>query len=172
MTTSVREKLNDGKFGIIVGVVMVALAGLAIYYYTRPAFPHVDATQLYYSDDDGASYYKDSVYKFPPYDHNGKTAYQVTVLSDNGHKFVGYLIRYTPDAHKQLEDKYNDAINSHLPDRELQQKVLDFMHGPQIGWQMEVKLPGPDNKWLPRSALGTLNIKTPSGQLPDSIVYP
>jgi hypothetical protein len=172
MTMNVREKLNDGRLGIGIGIAMIAIAAVAIYLYVRPTSPRVNATELYYSDDDGASYYKDSVYNFPPYDHNGKTAYQVMVFDDGGKHFIGYLVRYTPAAHKQLVDRYNDALSSHLSDRQLQQQMLDFKDGPIMSWQIEVKLPGPGNKWLPRSAISSFQIKGPSGELPDGIVYP
>jgi hypothetical protein len=172
MTMSVRDKLNDGKLGVVIGAAAIAVALFAVYFYTRPAVAPVDATQLYYSDDDGASYYKDSVYKFPPYDHGGKTAYQAMILDDNGHHFLGYLMRFTSQAHKMLEDKYSELKTAQLSEKKMQQEMLDYLHSPQITWQVEVKLPGPGNKWLPKSAIYTLPIKSLSGGLPDAIVNP
>jgi hypothetical protein len=169
---SVREKLNDGRTGIIVGVALIVIAGLAIYFYMHSGTPSVNAKYLYFTDDDGASYYKDSVYNFPPYDHNGKTAYMAQILSDNGHYFVGYLIRYTPAALKQLKDKYQADLNNHMPDRQMQQEILDYLHGPMISWQREAKLPGPGHNWVPWSQINSLDVKTPSGGMPDGIVFP
>jgi hypothetical protein len=172
MTMNVREKLNDGRLGIGIGIALIAVAAVSIYLYVRPTSPRVNATELYYSDDDGASYYKDSVYNFPPYDHDGKTAYQAMVFDDSGKHFVGYLVRYTVAGHKQLLDKYNQAQNSHLSDRELQRQMLDFKDSSIMSWQIEVKMPGSGNKWLPGSAVRGLPIKGPSGQMPDGIVLP
>jgi hypothetical protein len=172
MSTSVREKLNDGKLGVGIAVTFLAIAVGILAYMLWPA-PRINATSSFYSDDDGQSYFKDSVYKFPPFDHNGKPADEAIVILDRGSKVVGYLVRYTPDALKKLTDKYNADVNNGMSGKEIQHDVLTYMHYPDIYLQgQECKLPGPNNKWIPRSSFSTAMIKTPSGDLPEGAVLP
>ena len=173
MNASVREKLNDSKLGPIVAAGFVVVAIGVLVYLLWPAH-RADATSLYYSDDDGKTFFKDSVYNFPPFDHNGKTADEAMVLIDRGSNFVGYLIRYTPAAQKKLADLYNDDVNNrHLSNKEIQHDILMMMHNPDISLRgQEIKLPGPDNKWIPRSQFSTVTVKTPSGDLPEGSVFP
>lgn len=172
MTTSVREKLSEGKLGLVAGISLIAVAAVIIVYYCWPA-PRANALYLYYSDDDGASYFKDSVYKFPPFDHDGRQAVEARVLLDRGSKFVGYMIRYTPEAQKRLQDRYNEAVNNHMSSADIQHDILTFMHSPEIlGRGQEAKLPGADNKWVPMSRFTTAAVKTPSGDLPEGAVFP
>ena len=85
------------------------------YYYPHDGARRVDVTEAYYSDDDGQTYFKDSVYKFPPFDHGGKTVVQAVLAESNGHRFVGYLMRYTPQAREKLQQKYDGAMKNGLP---------------------------------------------------------
>jgi hypothetical protein len=172
MEMSVRDKLNEGKLGVGVAVTLVAIAGGILTYMLWPAH-RIDPTSAYYSDDDGQSYFKDTAYKFPPFDHDGKTAFQAIVVLDHGTKVVGYLIRYTPGAHKKLTDMYNADVNNGMSDKEIQHGVLTYMHNPDIYLRgQECKLPGPGNNWIPRPSFSTVMIKTPSGDPPESIVLP
>lgn len=172
MNLKVREKLNEGKIGVGIAIAFVAIAAGILTYMLWPAH-HVDATSLFYSDDDGQSYFRDSVYKFPPFDHDGKTAVEALVILDRGSKVVGYLVRYTSEAQKKLTDKYNDDVNNHMSDKDIQHDVLTYMHNPDIFLRgQECKLPGPGNSWIPRGSFSTAMIKTPSGDLPEGAVLP
>jgi hypothetical protein len=172
MTMNVREKLNEGKTGLVIAVAFLAVAGGILTYILWPAH-RIDSTSRFYSDDDGQSYFKDSVYKFPPFDHDGKTADMAMVAIDRGSKFVAVLIRYTPEAQKKLTDAYNQVVNKNESDKEIQHNILMYMHDPDINIRgEEVKLPGSGNKWMPKSSfIGTM-IKTPSGDLPEGVVDP
>jgi hypothetical protein len=172
MDMSVRDKLNEGKLGVGVTIAFLAIAGSVLAYMLWPAH-HIDPTSAYYSDDDGQSYFKDSAYKFPPFDHDGKTAVQAMVFLDHGSKIVGYLIRYTPEAHKKLTDMYNGDLEKNLSSKDIQHDVLTYMHNPDIFSRgQECKLPGPDNKWMARASFITTMIKTPSGDPPEGVVLP
>jgi hypothetical protein len=130
-------------------------------------------SEMFYSDDDGRTYFKDSIYKFPPFDHGGRIADVAVVIEDSGSKAVGYLVRYTPEAQKELTDKYNNDVNNHLSETEIQHDILTFMHDPDIYLRgRECKLPGANNNWMPRSSFDTATIKTPSGDLPEGGVFP
>src|SRR5450755_960219 len=107
MTTSIRDKLNDKKVGFGVAAAMLLLAGCILtYYFISHATEKPNVNTAYYSDDDGQTYFVDSLYKFPPFDHGGKTAVQAILAESNGHKFVGYLKRFKPAAQTQLQQKY------------------------------------------------------------------
>jgi hypothetical protein len=168
---SIRESLQRNRKAALAVAAILFLAAIAIsVYYLRPRGDRSDPTKAFYSDDDGQTYFKDSVYNFPPFDHNGKTAVEAMLAESNGHYFVGYLMRFTPAARKQLQDKYDEAGRDNLPG---QQNVLDFMASPDITESgMQVKLPGPGHPWLPRSQVGSLAVKAPNGDPPDRYVMP
>ena len=46
------------------------------------------------SDDDGKTFYPDSVFNFPPYDHNGKPANRAFVYQCDRGKFVGFAFAF------------------------------------------------------------------------------
>jgi hypothetical protein len=163
---SIRESLQrNRKVGLTVAAIMILLAGGIAAYYLWPHTRSFDPTRAFYSDDDGQTYFVDSVYDFPPFDHDGKTAVEAVLAESGGHYFVAYLARYKPAARKQLQEKYDDAVRRDLP---VQQVVIDFMGEAQFGLSgMEVKLPGSGNKWEPRSQLARLDIRSPDGKVPD-----
>ncbi|HEX4054866.1 MAG TPA: hypothetical protein VHX86_11425 [Tepidisphaeraceae bacterium] len=164
---SLRTKLNDSKVGVGVAVALLAVAAIVFgHYYFSLASRRPDVTRLYYSDDDGQSYFKDSVYKFPPFEHDGKTAVQAVLAVSKGHYFLGYLMRYTPQAREALQKKYDDAVKNGLP---VQRIVLDYMAA-VAGNEMEVKLPGSGHPWIPISRISTLDVRSPSGDLPDQYI--
>jgi hypothetical protein len=163
---SVREKLNDKKLGTGVAIALLVLAGSIFTYYLMSHWhPSVDVTHAYYSDDDGQSYFKGSVYDFPPFDHDGKTAVQAILAESNGHRFVGFLTRYMPSARKQLQERYDGAVKDGLP---VQKTVLDLMMA--LSGQMEVKVPGSGHPWIPSSRVGTLDVRSPDGKVPDRYI--
>lgn len=173
MHMGIREKINDSRVGPMVGIGMLVAAVAIGLYYFWPGGPHIHYAQAYYSDDDGQTYFKDSVYKFPPSDHNGKTAVQAVVYEDaHGNKFVAYLQRYTPDALKRLQKTYSDVSSSGNP-KQLQQAVLDLIQSPQISiGGTEIKLPGASNQWTSRGRMMAPSIKMPDGGDAGTMVFP
>jgi hypothetical protein len=166
MTMTLREKLNDKKVGAGVAVALLLLACIILtYYFLSHSSEHANVSTRYYSDDDGQTYFKDTLFKFPPFDHDGKTAVQAVLGESNGHDFVAYLMRYTPEAQKQLQQKYYDAEKNGLSP---QKNVLDLVT--QLSGEIQVKLPGSGHSWLPVSQVGTLDVKSPSGDVPDKYI--
>jgi hypothetical protein len=98
------------------------------------------AAQVYFSDDDGKTWFPDDVTKIPPFDHGGKQAVRARVYQAGGKKFVQHLERYTPDAQKKVADLY--AKGKRMNDPTL---FLQIQHE-----GMEVKLPG-DKEWTKMS---------------------
>ncbi|MGD0464772.1 MAG: hypothetical protein ABSB74_19990 [Tepidisphaeraceae bacterium] len=168
---SVRESLqNNRKLGLTLAAILFLCAAGISSYYLWPRGVRVDPTVDFYSDDDGQTYFKDSVYKFAPFDHEGRTAVGAMVAESGGRYFVAYLMRFTPEAQKQLQEKYDYAVKNNLS---VQQTVLDFMGNPAISVEgMEIKLPGSGHEWVPRSELRKMEVKAPDGSLPDRYVTP
>jgi hypothetical protein len=100
---SIREKLNRNR-PVVIGIASVLILGAFVYIIQqlmggeRPRVPN----EAYYTTDDGATYFEDDVNRIPPFDHDGKQAVKAQVYTCGGTNFVGYLIRYTPEAQKQL----------------------------------------------------------------------
>jgi hypothetical protein len=163
---SIRESLQKNrKASLTAAVIMILLAGGIAVDYFWPTTTRVDPTKSFYSDDDGTTYFTDSVFRFPPFDHNGKTAFAAMIAESGGHHFVGYLMRYTPEARKQLQQKYDDAMSNGLP---VQQAVGGLMT--ELAGEMEVKLPGNDQPWISRAQVGRLNVRSQDGKLPDRFI--
>jgi hypothetical protein len=166
---SIRESLqSDRRFGwTVVAVLFLSAIGVSSYY----LWPHKiigDPTHAFYSDDNGRTIFKDSIYHFPPFEHNGRTAVEAVLAESHGRKFVAYLMRYTPEAKQRLQQKYDDAVANNL---QVQRVVLDFMNAAPISRAgTEIKLPGSGHDWVPSSQLSKLDIKAPDGELPDAEV--
>jgi hypothetical protein len=63
-------------------------------------------TRAYFSDDDGGSFFSDSLAKLPPFDHGGNQAVAAAVfrcLGSGGPPFIGYLERYTPKGLNEMK---------------------------------------------------------------------
>ena len=58
----------------------------------------------FYSDDDGKTWFADMPDKIPPFDHNGKPAYEVEVYrSGEGTPFVAYMTSWEPEDKAAIE---------------------------------------------------------------------
>jgi len=55
-----------------------------------------------FSIDDGKTWFAASSSNVPPFDYNGKQAVRAYVFECNGKRFVGFLERFTPEAHKLM----------------------------------------------------------------------
>ena len=141
---SIREALQRSKIvGISLVVVLFAIAALMAAYSLWPRGPRANPTGAFLSDDDGQSYYSDSIYHFPPFEHDGKTAVRAIIYSGNSGKFVGLLVRFTPDTKKILEDEYAKASRGDEP----MYMVLTMLSSSRVRGGMEYKLPGGGHQW-------------------------
>ncbi len=137
---SVRNKLQGTKVGLVLAgaLILVAVAIIVSYYFSHHTTIH--PYDRFYSDDDGKTYFKDSIYKFAPWDHDGRVANIAIVATDGKQTFVTILERFTPDAKKKLQEAYE--ANSDAP-----YKIIGLMASPQIIYGgMEFSLPG-SGKW-------------------------
>ena len=154
---SIRETLQSRGRGVIVAIVLIVASLLITIYYRPPKTPGLNSDVTFYSDDDGQTYFKDSIYKLAPFDHNGKTANIAVVCTDGKQNFVGFLERYTPDTRKRLQEVYDANPTERY-------KTLDLMASPVVSLEgMEVKLPGKNNSWISRSQMRSPQVQSPGG---------
>lgn len=155
----VRETLqNNRKIGLLVALILILVSvAWTAYVFLRDRPPQTDSYSAFFSDDDGQTYFRDSILKLPPFDHNGNIADLAIVCTDGKRDFVAYLQRYTPQARRQLQELYD--ANHSAP-----YKVIDMMASPQISLEgTEIKVPGKDNPWVSRSIARVPNIQSPNG---------
>ncbi|MGN6726476.1 MAG: hypothetical protein ACTHLZ_11195 [Tepidisphaeraceae bacterium] len=166
----IREKMSSDTRNVTLGVAAIALlAVVAAAYQIWPARPTVGTAQSFYSDDDGKTYFSDSIFKFPPFDHNGKTAYRALVFkTDGGEPFVGVLQRYQPKAQKLL----SDAFNQMQAGKKTAGEVEGLIASEPIRGGTESKLVGPNQKWRANWMPSPQQIKTPDGKAGATFVTP
>ena len=70
--------------------------------------------RIFYSDDDGDTYFVAEATKAPPFSHNGKTAVMAEVFrcGATGKPFVGYLLKYDEKTKAQIEEAMGDPNGS------------------------------------------------------------
>jgi hypothetical protein len=129
-----------------------------------------DLLQTLYSDDDGQTWFADSIYRVAPFDHNGKTGVmaQVYTYDDGKKQFCGYLSEFTPEAKKELDAALADAkMRGQDPGTVSLYQNRSFMN------QTLVKLPGPGHPWIASSdpkSRDVLSVHSPDGSAMDLVV--
>jgi len=142
---SVREAINSKKsVGIGISILFLIVAVIILAYSMLPAH-RIKGDKTFFTDDDGQTWFLDSVYLTPPFDHNGKTAVRAMIYSyDHGNKtFCAYLTRYTADAKKRLDDAIAKAASAGKPPS----SVGLFSDRELNSTGVEVKTPGPGHSW-------------------------
>jgi len=148
---SVREALEQHKRWIGVASVVVIVACLIAARQTLRGEALSDAvTRVYFSDDDGKTYFADGIEKGVEFLHDGKQAYRAYVYRcESGKPFVAYLGRHSssPSATRTPPDP-------RFPGKQ------------EAGsGETEIKKPG-DEKWVPltgTNALAILRSLCPAG---------
>ena len=90
--------------------VMIIGAAVAIYLQVRD-MGSSGPGKVFFTTDDGKSFFVDSAARLPPFDKNGKPAYRAHVFVCGGKRVVGFMSGYTPDALRLVEEaqKYKAA---------------------------------------------------------------
>jgi hypothetical protein len=173
----IRETLNQKKgaaTAIAIGFLAAAL-GLIIWQVTATGQAS-GPPQLYFSADDGQTYFKADATNVPPFDHGGKQAVRAYVFKCGGKRFVGYLERYNADAHKAvLARQGKQSAPAAAPPAQpegpgaLREGKARADYGTFYGadvYGREVKRPG-DKDWVPSSDFSksakVTNVKCPDG---------
>jgi hypothetical protein len=142
----VREAMKEKSNITLIGAVAFVLLGAVLL--ARAYWPEKKANleQTFYSDDDGATWFSDSLFKVAPFTRNGKTAVgaQIYTYQDGKKQFCGYLTKFAPDAKAQLDAVLSDAQSrGQAPGSVGLYRNHDFMNRSVL-----VKAPGPNNPWL------------------------
>ena len=163
----IREKLerNQKPLAIVVGV-LVVVALVVAFFSLRPkhgGFMGSGKPKLYYTVDDGKTWFEDDATLLPPFQHDGKTAVRVQLFKcgENGQPFVGFLQRIEDKAHKQAEA----AQAAGKPQVEVEEVY-------QPG--LEVKKPG-EARWVSvkdRASAAIMIQKCPDPKMSPEIVVP
>ena len=110
----IRETLNKNP-AITTGatiVIILAALGFITYQIGHKNMPKL-ATGLYYTDDDGQTFFIDSMKQIPPFDHGGKEAVLANCYQcGEGKMFVGYLQKYTDEMAATLRDPNHGEVNT------------------------------------------------------------
>jgi hypothetical protein len=158
---NVREKLSNSNVGVAIGVILILASAVYIWSSLKPP-SHPNPFNKFYTDDEGQTYFKDQAFKFPPFDHNGKTAYEAMVFTDGAHTYVGGMRRYTPATKKHLEDVY--AASGPTVTLQLMQSPGIFLDG------SEVKLLyGNPKTWTSAKGMRILVVPGPNGKDDDEV---
>jgi len=143
----IRKTLREKPaIGLVVVVATFALAGLIL----RECFFSNSTARLkvFFSDDDGQTWFADSFIKFSPFDHGGKQAYRAHVFRcGDGPPFLGYLEAYPEAVRPVLESAHADPNSIFMALQANSDKSL-------------VKKPG-ETKWVGPRARAYQSITTP-----------
>jgi hypothetical protein len=127
-----------------------------------------DLSKAFYTVDDGKTWFVDSVYRFAPFEKDGRTAVIAEVFSyDSGKKtFCAYLARLNASAQKKLKASVAEAAAQGKPP-----ESVSLLHDPKfLSKAMEVKLPG-DTQWIPiddvKARTHVMPIHSPDGSPAD-----
>jgi hypothetical protein len=156
-------KGNQWAMGALAGILIVG-SGIAIYLQARDD-GSVGSGKVYYSNDDGNTFFADASTRFPPFDKDGKPAYRAHVFVCGGKRVTGYLSRYTPEALKALEEA-NAYRGTGKPPPNVRQLATIGTTG------TEVKRPG-EAKWISQadaaSATRVRTFRCPDGSTPTEV---
>lgn len=91
----------------IIGAAAIAIIVAANVWLLWSTFGHSGPSgrreQLYFTTDDGATYFPDDASKLTPFDHDGKPAVRAHVYAVGGKKWVAYLEQNTKRGREALD---------------------------------------------------------------------
>ena len=129
---------------VIVGSLLVVAAAMALSNFKQPNGPRpVSEAKVFFSTDDGKTWFPDSITKPSPFEKDGKLAYRVYVWkTDDGSTWVSHLQRGgTSSAGSASDEARNSAVSGTSATRQPAKQVTQQSHG------IEVKRPG-DTTWV------------------------
>ena len=119
---------------------------------------------MYFSDDDGATYFLDNLAQEVPFDHNGKLAFRAYVFRcQSGAPFVAFLGR--PLGASSAQPKPAAPVNT-------EEGIRAAVKHPASGGALEVKKPG-QTTWVPLSSPEgneIASVKCPDGRTPRALL--
>ena len=98
----VMERNKNATMGVAIALVVLGVGTIIWQVLANNRDTRNNVPSFYFSADDGQTWFSDSANNIPPFTHDGKEAVKAWVYQCGGKKFVGYLERYNPEAHKVL----------------------------------------------------------------------
>jgi len=163
----IREQLNKHPRLISIITILIILIVLVLGVITsrRTSLRQVAAIaprELFFTVDDGKTYFTGDGSQLAPFDHNGAEAYQAVVYQcGSGPAFVGYLVRYPEAKRAELLRRLS-----------MPQSPFDPEGSDARREAIEVKAPG-SGKWFPTDSPAAGNIifvKCPDGSSATAII--
>lgn len=148
-----RKTVNEKPLLIVAVVaVLVLVAGWYAWSTAKPAGQ--TGGNVYFTDDDGKTFFNGSISDFSPMQRDGKTAYRAYVFKcGDGEPFVGYMER-TPEDVIALIKRAKQDPNS-ISNQEKGRLMM-------AGQLKQMKKPG-EEKWQPLSPAG-VSVNCPDGK--------
>ncbi len=103
---SVRETIQrKPKLMGLIAVLVIMLAGVVIARQMNAPKVGLPPAQIWYTEDDGLTWFADRADLITPFDHQGKQAVRAVLFTCDGGNtsFLGYLQRYTPGAQERSD---------------------------------------------------------------------
>ena len=153
----IREALNRNH-KVTIGAAAVVTMGAIVFMVlqVRGGGPPTGVNlngKVFFSTDDGKTWFVDDVRNIPPFTKDGKDAVRAHVYrTSDGTKFVGYLERYSPASRKALAAA-------------LAKPAQDQLEDPYASAELQCKKPG-DATWVSMSdpkAQSIMNVVSPKG---------
>lgn len=123
---SIRALANKNPAIIIAGIVLcLGICGWSV---VRTVAPSRPGQELYFTNDDGKTWFADRWDRATPFDKDGKEAVCAAVYDCNGKQFVAYVTRLTPDSIKKAAQnggKLQQASTANPPLRKEYKKPGD-----------------------------------------------
>jgi hypothetical protein len=167
---TMREKIfQNPRVGGAVAGALILLGITSIFLQIRGSSVPVAASKLFFTVDDGKTWFADSADNVPPFDKDGKQAVRAFVFRcSNGTEFVNHLERFKPEAKHTLEN-----LNTPNPDHKGPANLAAIQSAYNGG--RELKRPG-DAKWIDagnfREAGQIIAVKCPTGGADAVVVDP
>lgn len=136
----VREAIQKHQ-GVAIGIALAVIV-IGAYFSFRSATTTNGGgslTKLYFSVDDGKTYFADDVSKLAPFQHDGKEAVQAYVFRCGGETKVHYLSRYT-EAGRKAQGQATHAPDGAAP-IETTATLVEYKRPGEANWQTTAPMP-------------------------------
>ncbi len=111
--------------------ILIALTFILIQLLKGRASAAVSIAKVFYSDDDGKTWFIDDRSRLAPFDHNGKQAVRAEVFRCGaGRPFVGYLERYSDAAKARI----TAAFAANKPAADMIDEPMEVKRPAEIIW--------------------------------------
>jgi hypothetical protein len=108
----IRETLNKNPALTTGGMIAVIVLALGVVVFEmKPKSAGPPKSGYFYTDDDGKSWFVDSMTNYPPFDHGGAQAVQAHVFIKDGQPTCVYESKYTDDMKSQLTNPTGEDVN-------------------------------------------------------------